>query len=106
MTQEQKAKAYDEALERARKQRDDYQKEFDKTDKNSQLAEILRAAISAVEMAFPELSESEDERIRKWILEKVQGYASSGIPCSDEIKMADKAIDYLVKQKKQKPIEE
>ena len=46
--------------------------------------------------------ESEDERIRKWILEKVQGYADSGIPCSDEIQMANKALAYLEKQKKQK----
>ena len=65
MTREEKAQAYDEALERARKQKYDYQKEFDKTDKNSQLAEILRAGISAIELAFPELAESEDERIRK-----------------------------------------
>ena len=65
MTQEEKARAYDEALERARKQRDEYQEEFDKTDKNSKLASILRSAISAVELAFPELVESEDERIRK-----------------------------------------
>lgn len=53
----------------------------------------------ALATLIPELAESEDERTRKWILEKVQGYASSGIPCSDEIKMADKAIDYLEKQK-------
>ena len=65
MTDKEKAQAYDEALERAGKQKYDYQKEFDKTDKNSQLAEILRAGISAIELVFPELAESEDERIRK-----------------------------------------
>lgn len=64
MTQEQKAKAYDEALERAKKQRADYQKELDKTDRNSQLAGLLRAGISAIDMAFPELTESEDENLK------------------------------------------
>ena len=68
MTQEEKARAYDEALERARKQRDEYQEEFNKTDKNSKLASILRSAISAVELVFPELVESEDERIREWLV--------------------------------------
>lgn len=64
MTNEQKAKAYDEALERARKQRDDYQKELDKTDKNSQLAGLLCVGISAIDMVFPNLTESEeDERM-------------------------------------------
>ena len=67
MTDKEKAKAYDKALERARKQKYDYQKELDKTDKNSQLAGILRAGISAIELAFPELAENEDEKIRKEI---------------------------------------
>lgn len=67
MTTEEKAQAYDEALERARKQKYDYQKEFDKTDKSSQLAEILRAGICAIELAFPELAESEDEKIRRFL---------------------------------------
>jgi len=59
-----------------------------------------------LETLIPELRESEDERIRKWILEKVQGYADSGIPCSDEIQMANKALAYLEKQKydRMKPI--
>ena len=72
MTQEEKARAYDEALERARKQRDEYQEEFNKTDKNSKLASILRAAISAVELAFPELVESEDEKNWKAVMEYVK----------------------------------
>ena len=91
MTQEEKVKAYDEALERARKQRADYQKELDKTDKNSQLAGLLRAGISAIELAFPELTESEDERIRKSLLAYIKG----------ESKRLDtqKWISYLEKQK-------
>ena len=58
--------------------------------------------IEAIHTLIPELKESEDERIRKWIIEKVQGYADSGIPCSDEIQMANKALAYLEKQKEQK----
>ena len=58
--------------------------------------------IEAIRTLIPELKESEDERIRKWIIEKVQGYADSGIPCSDEIQMANKALAYLEKQKEQK----
>lgn len=68
MNIEEKAKAYDEALERARKQRDNYQKELNKTDKNSQLVSLLRAGISAIELAFPQLAESEDEKIRHWLI--------------------------------------
>lgn len=78
MTQEEKARAYDEALERARKQRDDYQKELNKADKNSQLAGLLRAGISAIELAFSELHESEDERIRKAILNGIQECQDAG----------------------------
>lgn len=91
MAAEEKAKAYDEALERAKECITD--KKFCETE------DTIR---SVIEYIFPKLAESENEMIRKWILEKVQGYASSGIPCSDEIKMADKAIDYLEKQKEQK----
>lgn len=64
MTQEEKARAYDEALERARKQKYDYQKELDKTDKRSQLVGLLRAGISAIDMVFPQLTESEDENLK------------------------------------------
>ena len=101
MNNEEKAQAYDEALERARKQRDEYQKEFDKTDKNSQLASILRAAISAVEMAFPELVESDDEKIReemiRYFTEMKKG-GSASLPYDD-------CIAYLERQKEQKPAE-
>lgn len=47
-----------------------------------------------------ELAEwKEAAKIREWILAKMQELAATGVPCSDEIKMADKAIDYLIKQK-------
>ena len=51
----------------------------------------------------PELRESEDERIRKWILLQMQEWASHSEPCSEEIRMIDKAIDWLEKKKEQKP---
>jgi hypothetical protein len=105
MTQEEKARSYDEALERARKQRDEYQEEFDKTDKNSKLASILRSAISAVELAFPELVESEDERIRKALievfkkkLERCFEWVEYGIPNRS-------VLDWLEKQKEEEGYE-
>ena len=66
-------KKYKEALKRAEKQRANYQKELDKMDKNSQLAGRLRAGISAIDMAFPELAESEDEKIRKELTVRLCG---------------------------------
>ena len=103
MTQEQKAKAYDEALERAKKQRADYQKELDKTDKNSQLAGLLRAGISAIDMAFPELAGSEDERIRKDIIEhfqyEIEELSNKGEEYEAEIEELSKYVSYLEKQK-------
>ena len=56
MTQEEKVRAYDEALEKAKSMIDDLRKGED----------IL--AVSNLESMFPELKESEDERIRKSIL--------------------------------------
>ena len=65
MTDKEKAKAYDEALERAKAMIDDLRKGED----------IL--AVSDLEAMFPELRESEDERIRKelinFILYKAKG---------------------------------
>ena len=105
MTQEQKAQAYDEVLERAKKQRADYQKELDKTDRNSQLAGLLRAGISAIDMAFPELAESEDERIRKNLVEyhkqqfeknrdqEIGLFHKDAIAYLEKMKEANKAIE-------------
>ena len=106
MVNEQKAKAYDEALERARKQRDDYQKELDKTDKNSQLAAILRGGISAIELAFPELTESEDEKIRKSLIDfltDIKEISENGRTVwavrKEDAEMCESSIAYLEKQK-------
>lgn len=101
-----KAKAYDEALENARKLRDDCQRELDKTDKNSQLADILRAGISAVEMVFPQITESDDERIRKSLIEfltDIKEISESGRSVwavrEDDAEMCESFIAYLEKQK-------
>lgn len=64
MTDKEKAKAYDEALDRAKY----YQK------KNGS------AVISAI---FPELKENEDERIRKELIEYVKDQQSSFISAPD-----------------------
>ena len=87
-------KKYNEALKRAKKQIADYQKELDKTDKESQLAGLLHAGISALDMAFPELRESEDERIRREIIEYLRGDLDD-ITTDD----TDRWITYLEKQK-------
>ena len=58
MTQEEKAKAYDEAIEKARSLHDNY-------DSVSTLIDIKEE----LEHIFPLLAESEDERIRKALAE-------------------------------------
>ena len=81
MTQEQKAKAYDEALERAKS-----------VIEQNPLMEYLKKGI---EYIFPELKESEDERIRKSLLKYLHTlpnhYSHDGV-CAPEW------IDWLEKQ--------
>ena len=62
--------------------------------------EAMRVAVDALKEAYPELVESEDEKIRKWILE----YLYDGLQKSDEqFKEQFKlAIAWLEKQKEQK----
>ena len=55
MTQEEKAKAYDEAVKKLRVLRDDW-------------ATTQNRAAKEVEEIFPELKESEDERIREALI--------------------------------------
>lgn len=64
MTQEQKAKAYDEALERM------------KSWVRGEHPECFTEAQKTAEFIFPELKESEDERIRKDIIEMLRNWAS------------------------------
>ena len=81
MKQEEKAKAYDEVLERARKIHE----------YSSDLAEIKR-----MEYIFPELAESEDERIRKYLIDCV----TRTIPEADAFKEISKEqiLAWLEKQ--------
>lgn len=92
-----KVKAYDEALENAKKLRDDCQKELDKTDKTSRLADLLRSGISTVELIFPQLRESEDETIRKEIYNFFKNFKETGT--WKAIPDVSKWITYLEKQK-------
>ena len=65
---EEKAKAYDEAIERAKKQLDEA-KVFDYEDE--QIAHDIRTTTYDI---FPELKESEDERIRKKLIDYFKGF--------------------------------
>ena len=82
MTEKEKAKAYDEAIERAKK--------------------LYGNGIA--EEIFTELKESDDERIRKWIIDDIR-YNMNNEPLnnSEYKKKAEKAIDWLEKQGEQKP---
>ena len=90
MTTEQKAKAYDDALERARALwREAIEKEY----ANDYLKDY--------ETIFPELRESEDEKIRKWLVDyfgsiKETVWIHRDITC-------EQILAYLEKQKEQKP---
>ena len=81
MTDKEKAKAYDEALERVKKMFSDKE----------------------IKYLFPELAESEDERIRNWIINDIN-YNMSNEPLnnSEYRKKAKKAIAWLEKQGEQK----
>lgn len=99
-----KVKAYDEALENARKLRDDCQKELDKTDKTSRLADLLRSGIGAVEIIFPQLRESDDERVRKDIIDHFESIKTQALYDNQEesdniISSCNEKIAYLEKQK-------
>ena len=82
MTEKEKAKAYDEAIERAKK--------------------LYGNGIA--EGIFPELKESEEEMIRKWIIDDIR-YNMNNEPLnnSEYKKKAEKAIAWLEKQGEQKP---
>ena len=92
LSTEQKAKAYDESLERAKK----LQKTCDST-----------AVVGWCEYIFPELKESEDEKIRKKVIEVLklnikgaesQMQASRGVDRCFEIYACNKVIAWLEKQ--------
>lgn len=68
---------YEEALERARKGK-------------------------PIDEIFPELKESEDEKIRKWLIHKIESMYV--IDCIVKDENAEKALAWLEKQKEHKPI--
>ena len=78
LTIEEKAKRYDKAIERAK---------------------AYQGLMSEMEIIFPELKESEDEKIKKQII-----YAIKELHVCDETKR--KCIAWLEKQGEQKPVEE
>ena len=88
MTDKEKARAYDEALEVMR--------QWIAPCHTKEQLDTLKKSV------FPELAESEDERIRKWILEYLyDGLQKSDTPFKDNLFKS--AIAYLEKQKEQKP---
>ena len=90
MTIEEKAKAYDEALEKA---------------KNALQTDLHESGVWAIRRIFPELKESEDERIRKKLIEFLDELWHLGKNTNfDRWGKADCAdwISYLEKQKEQR----
>lgn len=86
MTIEEKAKAYDGALERA---------------KHVKLTNT-KENVAAAEYIFPELAESEDERIRKELIDIIKrSYEIGGFTLNNK-ELRDKYIAYLERQKEQK----
>lgn len=90
MTQEEKAKAYDEALEKAKKAL--------KTD-------IHESGMWAIQRIFPQLCESEDERIRKGLIEYFEGFRMGNAEVKWEGLNVQEVLVWLEKQKEQKPAE-
>ena len=85
MTQEQKAKAYDKALEKANA--------LYKT------AEPMSGCNVILETLFPELKESENERIRKWLIAQLKIKIGDNATLNN---MIYKAIAWLEKQGEKK----
>ena len=57
------------------------------------------------EIIFPELAESEDEKIRKWLIRTLKALNTSGVSIDGAYEMLLPSIDWLEKQKEQKPAE-
>ena len=83
MTDKEKARAYDEALAKAKEQYN---------------YPCMRSCMGILEEIFPELKESEDERIRKAIINAIHDYAKRL-----EEKIPTEWLAWLEKQGKQKP---
>lgn len=92
MTIEEKAKAYDKALERA--------KEYYDVDEDNTMQVHARGVM---EYLFPELKESEDEKIKKAIRYAISQSTHSDGTLINEIS-SEEAFDWLEKQGEQKPV--
>jgi uncharacterized protein with gpF-like domain len=84
MTQEDKAKRYDEAIEKAKNCLKD--------------GTITNIAISYIETIFPELQESDDEKIRKELLEHCKNQAKPYIQTGNKCPQIQSWIAWLEKQ--------
>lgn len=85
MTNDEKAKAYDMALEAARKELGVDRKEW----------EVVQQVLHNI---FPELRESDDERIRKVIYKLMLGMREEIFTSQDEIVTKEKVLAYLEKK--------
>ena len=93
MTQKEKARAYDEALKKA--------KEIKEKIMFSHLStESCKAVSEYIDTLIPELAESEDERIRKNLIELLLDTPAQDI-ISHHLELS-KVLDYLEKQKERK----
>ena len=96
MTIEERAKAYDEALERA--------KEIKSKILYSHLStESCKAVSEYIDTIIPQLAESEDERIRKGLIKLLTVASEAYLVESTGIKK-DSYLAWLEKQKEQKPV--
>ena len=99
MSIEEKAKAYDEALNKARKVYEGYKQQLDAIeDKKSNAALLLTGSITALECQFPELKESEDERMWKLLKKYVHCNISDMVLEYDHI-TREELESWLEKQK-------
>lgn len=79
---EEKAKAYDNIIEKA----------------NKMHSENCEACQMCIEELIPELKKSEDERIRKWLVEELYKSVNSSVSKGFDIDMGGKALAWLEKQ--------
>ena len=85
MTPEEKAKAYDKAIKKAAAL--------------YKASESMSGCNVIIETLFPELAESEDEKIRKWIIDDIRfNMNNEPLNNSEYRKKAEKAIAWLEKQ--------
>ena len=87
------------------------QKTMDRTELVNKAKELLACgalseeACDAIKADFPELSESEDERIRKEMINLIEWAKANKTPSSYYVEKYDSWIAYLEKHKEQKPAE-